>query len=135
VRTPQQILTQARTIAVVGASDHPDKAAHRIPALLRDRGWRIVPVNPNDPEVLGVPAVGSVPELPDGIDVVEVFRPSEEAAGIVREVIARGIPAVWLQAGITSEEGRRLAEEAGIDYVENACMGKLAAAEDLRPDG
>lgn len=135
MRTPSEILEQARTIAVVGASDDPGKAAHRIPALLRDRGWRILPVNPNDPEVLGVTSVASVADLPDGVDVVEVFRPSAEAADIVREVVARGIPAVWLQAGIASDEARAVAAEAGIDYVENACMGHLAVADDLRPAG
>lgn len=135
MRTPSEILEQATTIAVVGASDDPGKAAHRIPARLRDLGWRILPVNPNDPEVLGVASVASVAELPDGVDVVEVFRPSEETADIVREVVARGIPAVWLQQGISSQEARAVANEAGIDYVENACMGHLAVAEDLRPTG
>lgn len=135
MRTPSEILVQARTIAVVGASDDPAKAAHRIPAILRDRGWRILPVNPNDPEVLGVVSVESVADLPDGVDVVEVFRPSDEAAGIVREVVARGILAVWLQSGISSAEARAVAEEAGIDYVENDCMGHLATAEDLHPAG
>jgi predicted CoA-binding protein len=133
MRTPSEILVQARTIAVVGASDDPAKAAHRIPARLRDLGWRILPVNPNDPEVLGIPSVASVADLPDGVDVVEVFRPSEEAADIVCEVVARGIPAVWLQQGISSAEARAVAEEAGIDYVEDQCMGHLALAEGLHP--
>lgn len=135
MRTPSEILVHAKTIAVVGASDDPGKAAHRIPARLLERGWRILPVNPNDPEVLGVTSVASVADLPDGVDVVEVFRPSEETPDIVREVVARGIPAVWLQAGISSQEARAVANEAGIDYVENECMGHLAVAEDLRPAG
>lgn len=134
MRTPAEILSQARTIAVVGASDSPDKAAHRIPESLQARGWRIVPVNPNDPEVLGTGTVRSVEELPDGVDVVDVFRPAEEAPDIVRAVVARGIPAVWLQLGIVSEEARKVAEDAGIDYVENVCMGKLAVLENLKPD-
>jgi predicted CoA-binding protein len=132
VRTPREILEQATTIAVVGASDDPFKPAHAVPVALRDRGWRILPVNPNDPEVLGVPSVASVAELPDGVDVVEVFRPSDEAPDIVRAVIARGIPAVWLQLGIASAEARALAEEAGIDYVEDTCMKVTAVREDLR---
>ena len=131
MRTPEQILSQARTIAVVGASDDRAKPAHGVPALLRDRGWRILPVNPNDPEVLGVPSVASVAALPDGVDVVEVFRPAAEAPDIVRAAISRGIPAVWLQLGISSPEARALAEEAGIDYVENACMKIVAAHADL----
>ncbi|HVF06432.1 MAG TPA: CoA-binding protein [Frankiaceae bacterium] len=131
--TPRGILEQARTIAVVGASDDPHKPAHKVPALLRDRGWRILPVNPNDPEVLGVPSVASIEELPDGVDVVEVFRPADEAPDVVRAVVKRGIGAVWLQTGIVSEEARALAEEAGVTYVENECMGKLAALEDIYP--
>ena len=135
MRPPEEILRSARTIAVVGASDHAEKAAHRIPVALRDRGWTILPVNPNDPEVLGVPSVASIGELPDGVDVVDVFRPGDEAPDIVRAAVQRGIPAVWLQAGIRSEEARVLAEEAGLDYVENECMGKLAVLHDLRPPG
>lgn len=135
MRTPREILEQATTIAVVGASADPDKAAHRIPARLRERGWRIRPVNPNHDSVLGEPAVASVAELPDGVDVVDVFRPAGEAADIVRAAASRGIKAVWLQAGITSGEARAVAEEAGIDYVEDACIGVVATVEDLRPTG
>jgi predicted CoA-binding protein len=132
MRSPQDILKTARTIAVVGASDAEDKAAHKVPVALRGRGYTILPVNPNDPEVLGVPSVASVADLPEGVDVVEVFRPSEEAADVVRAAVARGIPAVWLQAGIASDEARAVAEEAGIDYVEDTCMAVVAAVEDLR---
>ena len=133
MRTPREILEQAKTIAVVGASDAPEKAAHRIPARLRDRGWDIVPVNPNDPEVLGVTSVASVADLPDGVDVVEVFRPAVEAPEIVRLAAERGIKAVWLQTGIVSGDARRLAEAAGIDFVEDACMAVVATVEDVRP--
>lgn len=135
MRTPREILEGARTIAVVGASDDERKPAHKIPEFLRERGWRILPVNPNDPEVLGVPSVASVADLPDGVDVVEVFRPAAEAPDVVRAAAARGIPAVWLQTGIVSAEARRLAEEASLDYVEDACMFKVATAEDLRAPG
>lgn len=131
--TPVEILRNARVIAVVGASDDPAKAAHRIPVALRERGWTILPVNPNDPEVLGVPSVRSVADLPDGVDVVDVFRPSEEAEDVVREVVARGIPAVWLQKGIASPAARAVAEAAGVAYVEDACMNVVARANDLRP--
>ena len=133
MRTPRQILEGARTIAVVGASDDDRKPAHKIPVYLRERGWRILPVNPNDAEVLGVPSLASVDELPDGVDVVEVFRPAAEAPDVVRAAARRGIPAVWLQAGIASAEAKALAEEAGVDYVEDACMFKVVAAYDLRP--
>jgi hypothetical protein len=133
MRTPEEILAAARTIAVVGASDNPAKAANLVPTVMRERGWRIVPVNPNDPEVLGEPSVASVADLPDGVDVVDVFRPAEEAPDVVRAAIARGIPAVWLQLGITSPEARALAEEAGLDYVEDTCMKVTALRADLHP--
>ena len=130
--TPVEILRNARTIAVVGASDDPSKPSHTVPVALRERGWTILPVNPNDPVVLGAPSVPSVADLPDGVDVVEVFRPSEEAEGVVREAVARGIPAVWLQQGIVSPVARMVAEEAGVSYVEDLCMGVVARANDLR---
>jgi predicted CoA-binding protein len=133
VRPPEEILANARLIAVVGASDDPAKPSHRIPRGLLDRGWRLVPVNPNDPVVLGLPSVPSVAALPDGVDVVEVFRPAAEAPGIVREAAARGIPAVWLQTGLLSPEARAVADEAGLDYVEDTCMGVVARRHDLHP--
>jgi predicted CoA-binding protein len=132
---PEDVLASARVIAVVGASDDPTKAAHRVPSALRERGWTVLPVNPNDPEVLGVPSVPTVLDLPDGVDVVEVFRPAEEAPGIVRQVAARGIPAVWLQLGISSPEAARLAEAHGVTYVENLCMAVVASRHDLSANG
>jgi predicted CoA-binding protein len=132
VRTPEQILAAARVIAVVGASDDPAKPAHTVPAALARRGWTILPVNPNDPEVLGTPSVASVAELPDGVDVVEVFRPPDEAPDIVRAAAERGIAAVWLQLGLVSPEARALAAELGVDYVEDTCMKVTAGLNDLR---
>ena len=131
MRSPRDILASARTIAVVGASDDPAKPGHRIPAALRRRGWQIVPVNPNDTVVLGEMTYPSISALPEGVDVVEVFRPSDEAPEIVREVARRGIPAVWLQEGIVSEEAAALATANGLDYVENTCMGTLAHNLDI----
>ena len=129
--TPVEILRGARTIAVVGASDDPAKPSHRIPVALRERGWTVLPVNPNRLTVLGTDSYKSVSDLPDGVDVVEVFRPSEEAEGIVREVVARGIAAVWLQKGIASPAARAAAEAAGVPYVEDMCMGVVVQANDL----
>jgi len=129
--TPVEILRGARTIAVVGASDDPAKPSHRIPVALRERGWTIVPVNPNRLTVLGTESYKSVSDLPDGVDVVEVFRPSDEAEGIVREAVARGIGAVWLQKGIASPAAKAVAESAGVTYVEDTCMGVVVRANDL----
>lgn len=117
------------TIAVVGCSTTPGKAAHDIPAYLQRRGYRIVPVNPFADEVLGESAYDSLAEVPDSIDVdvVDVFRPSEEAGGIVDSAIERAerlgdVSAVWLQLDITDAAAAERAADAGLDFVQNKCL-------------
>jgi predicted CoA-binding protein len=122
VRGPRQILQESNTIAVVGASRHEDKAAYAVPLQLRLHGWRVIPVNPYAETIWGDPCYPRLSEVPEPIDLVNVFRPSEQAADVVRQAIEVGAKAVWLQQGITSPEGRRLAEEAGLDYVEDLCI-------------
>jgi predicted CoA-binding protein len=121
VRTPQEILDQARTIAVVGASRSADKAAFTVPQQLQRFGWRVIPVNPFADEIWGERCYRALADIPDAVDLVNVFRPSDQAAAVVADAVAIGAPAVWLQLGIVSAEGRRLAEAAGIDYVEDRC--------------
>lgn len=120
---PRSILDDAQTIAVVGISRNENKAAFGVPAGLQSAGFRIIPVNPAADEVLGEKAYASLDDVPEPIDVVEVFRPAEEAPDVVRQAIAVGAKAVWLQKGVVSAEARALAEEAGIGYVEDLCMG------------
>lgn len=120
---PAEILERSRTIAVVGMSTDPAKAAYSVPAELQAAGFRIVPVNPNAAEILGETAYASLADVPDPIDVVEVFRPAEEAPDVARQAVEIGAKAVWLQEGIRSAEARRIANEAGLDYVEDRCMG------------
>lgn len=122
MRTAQQILAEASVIAVVGASREPWKPSHAVPLQMLRHGWRILPVNPYADEVFGVPAVPTLADLAEPVDLVNVFRPGPEAARFVREAVAIGAPAVWLQSGIVSAEGRRVATEAGIDYVEDRCL-------------
>lgn len=123
MRTPQQILADAAVIAVVGASRDPSKAAYRVPSQLRRYGWRIIPVNPYVAgELFGEPVYPSLAEIPDRVDLVNVFRPAEEAGDVVHAAVAIGAPAVWLQLGIVSPEARQIAAEAGIDYVEDRCL-------------
>jgi predicted CoA-binding protein len=129
VRTPRQILEQSTTIAVVGASRHEEKAAYAIPLQLKLHGWRVIPVNPFAEQVWGEPCYPSLAEVPDPIDVVNVFRPSAQAAAVVRDAVAVGAKAVWLQQGIVSPEGRRIATQAGIDYVEDLCIAVIRAIE------
>jgi predicted CoA-binding protein len=132
VADPREVLEQAKTIAVVGFSTKPHKAAHRIPAQLKGRGYRVIPVHPYADEILGEPAYRVLADVPDAVDLVIVFRPSAEAGGVVRQAVEAGAPAVWLQLGITSAEGRRVAEEAGVAYVEDRCAGVDAARWNLR---
>jgi uncharacterized protein len=128
-----RIYAETRTIAVVGASTDPAKAAHQIPRYLQRQGYRILPVNPHGGELLGEPVARSLAEVDGPVDVVDVFRPAEEAPGIAREAVAIGAKVLWLQLGIESEEARRLAEAAGLTVVMDRCMGATHAELGLGP--
>jgi predicted CoA-binding protein len=122
--TVPEILTYAKTVAVVGASRDPGKPSGKIPYILKHRGFRIIPVNPGSDEVLGEHAYPSLLDIKEPVDVVDVFRPADEAPEIARQAVAIGARALWLQLGITSPEARAIAEAAGLDYVEDTCMGR-----------
>ena len=114
-------------IAVVGCSSTPGKAAHEVPAYLQRQGYEIVPVNPFADEILGETAVDSLAEVEGEIDLVDVFRPSEEVAGIVDETIDRkaaagDVEAIWLQLGITDAEATAKAEAEGLTVVADRCL-------------
>jgi len=125
---PVEVLKRYRTVAVVGASRDASKWAHIVPKYLKEHGYRIIPINPTASEILGEKAYKSLMEVPEEVEVVEVFRPSEEVPKIVEEVIqrrkARGdVKVLWLQLGITADEDtKKRLKEAGIALVENACM-------------
>jgi uncharacterized protein len=119
---PERILRRSSTIAVVGASRNPDKSAHSVPMAMQAAGFRIIPVNPLVDELFGEKAYDSLSDIPEHVDMVDVFRPSEDAPDVAREAVAIGAGAIWLQQGIVSDEARRIADEAGIDYVEDRCM-------------
>ena len=121
------ILRGTRTIATVGMSTDENKSAHAIPASLLERGFDVIPVHPEAGEILGRTAYRRVEDIPQQVDVVQVFRPSHEAADVARSAVAAGATTLWLQAGISSPEARAIAEEAGLRYVENYCLGKEAA--------
>ena len=120
-RSPEQILADARTIALVGASPKPWRASYGVMRYLLAYGYRVIPVRPSCHEVLGVPCVGSLAEIDEPIDLVDVFRRAEHTPGVAREAVAAGAGALWLQLGIVSAESRAIASEAGLDYVEDAC--------------
>jgi predicted CoA-binding protein len=131
-RTPVEILRDARTIAVVGASPKPWRPSHDIMRYLLAQGYRVIPVRPADcDEVLGVPCVRSLAEIGEPVDLVDVFRRSEFCGDVARDAVAAGAGALWLQLGIVSAEARGVAEDAGLDYVENACT-KVVHAVNLR---
>lgn len=118
----ERILRESRTIAVVGLSTNPAKAAHAVPAAMQAAGFRVIPVHPSAETILGERAYRRLADVPEPVDVVEVFRPSTEAPGVAREAVGIGAKALWLQQDLTSAEARTIAEEGGLAYVEDACM-------------
>ncbi|MCW2974652.1 MAG: CoA-binding domain protein [Thermoleophilia bacterium] len=131
--TPAALLERSRTIAVVGFSANPSKAAHTAPMLLVRRGWHVIPVNPMVDEVAGLTAYATLADVPVPIDMVNVFRPAAEAPDIARQAVAVGAKGFWLQLDLRSDEARRVATEAGLWYVEDHCAGALAAHAQLSP--
>jgi predicted CoA-binding protein len=117
------ILEYTTSIAVVGASRDADKPGGSVPLALKRHGFKIIPINPEADVLFGERVYRSLADVRQKVDVVEVFRPSEEAPEIARQAIAIGARALWLQSGIRSDEARKIAEEAGLDFVEDRCMG------------
>ena len=111
------------TVAVVGCSSTPGKAAHDVPRYLLDHGYDVIPVNPYAEEVFGIEAVDSLADVDRRIDLVDVFRPSDEAPGIVDAVLDRDdVETVWLQLGITNDDAGRRVEESGRNFVQDRCI-------------
>ena len=121
-QTMERILQTASTIATVGLSDDATKPAHTVPAYLQAQGYRIIPVNPTIDETLGQKAYASLAEVPEPIDVVQIFRRSDQVGPIVDEAIAAGAKAIWMQVGISDEAAAARARAAGLDVVMNQCM-------------
>ena len=110
-------------VAVVGASTSYEKAAHIVPAYLQRHGYELRPVNPNADEVFGAHASDTLTEVTETVDVVEIFRPSEEVPEIVAQALARDdVKAIWMQPGIRNEGAALEAEAAGLDVVQDRCM-------------
>jgi uncharacterized protein len=130
VRGPAEILRETRTIAIVGASPRPDRPSYRVMRYLLAQGYDAIPVRPDDcDEVLGVPCVRSLDEIDRPIDLVDVFRRSEFTPEVAEAAVAVGASALWLQLGIVSAASRRIAEAAGLDYVEDLCTAVVHASE------
>jgi predicted CoA-binding protein len=118
----RQLLTDATTIAVVGASSNPERPSYGIMQRLQRLGYSVVPVNPRETEVLGARAYASLKDVPVKIDIVDVFRRPEDTPAIADEAVAVGAKALWLQTGIASEEAAARARAGGLTVVMDACI-------------
>jgi len=122
--TIKRILNECRTIAVVGLSSKSTRPSHGVAAFMRRAGYRVIPVNPNETEVFGEKSFPSLAEVPEKIDLVDVFRRSEEAGAVVDQAIAVGAKAVWLQEGVIDNAAAQRALDAGLLVVMDRCWLK-----------
>jgi predicted CoA-binding protein len=120
----EEILTSSKTIAVVGLSLKTDRPSYTVASYLKQQGYRIIPVNPTATEILGEKSYPDLSSVPEKVDVVDIFRRSEEVLPIVEEAIRIGAKAVWMQEGVINEEAANLARDAGLLVVMDKCMLK-----------
>lgn len=120
--TIQRVLHDTRTIAIVGLSANTLRASHFVGYYAQRHGYRIIPVNPRENEILGEQCFGSLTEVGDDVDIVNVFRDPSAVPALAREAIAIGAKALWLQFGVISDEGAAIAADAGITVVMDRCL-------------
>ncbi|MDH5644073.1 MAG: CoA-binding protein [Gemmatimonadota bacterium] len=118
----KEILLSAKTIASVGLSSSDEKESFWVVNYLQEQGYKIIPVNPKADEILGEKVYQSLSDIPDKVDIVQVFRKPEDVPPVVEEAIKIGAKVVWMQAGIVNEEAAQKARDAGLQVVMNACM-------------
>jgi len=118
----KELLTRCKTIAVVGLSDKPHRDSYKVAAYMQSQGYRIIPVHPRVKEVLGEKAYKTLSDIPDKVDLVNVFRKSEETPPVVREAIPLKPAAVWLQLGIINDEAAQIASDAGLEFIQDRCI-------------
>ena len=126
-----EVLRASKAIAVVGLSANPARPSHEVAKYLQRAGYRIIPVNPNEREVLGEKAYARLEDVPEKIDIVDIFRRPEEVAGVVESAIRIGAKVVWMQLGIEDAVAAEKARRAGLNVVEDACL----LVEDRRRKG
>ncbi|TMD01745.1 MAG: CoA-binding protein [Chloroflexi bacterium] len=131
-KTGKEILEVSTVIAVVGASRDPNKAGGSVPFGLQRRGFRIIPINPYADTLFGERVYRTLADVPEKIDLVDVFRPAADAPEIARQAVAVGAKALWLQLDIRSAEARRIAEEAGLAYVEDECTAVTSSLHRIK---
>jgi predicted CoA-binding protein len=118
----KQILTDTKVIAVVGLSDNPDRISYMVSQAMQDKGYRIIPVNPNAEQILGEKSYASLEDIPDSIDIVNVFRRSEHIVPIAEEAVKIKAKVLWLQQGIYNEAAAQIAENHGIEVIMDRCI-------------
>ncbi|TKK89868.1 CoA-binding protein [Herbidospora galbida] len=118
----QRVVNTARSVAVVGLSGNELRASNFVGFYLKRHGFKVFPVNPREKEILGETSYPSLADIPEPVDVVNVFRAPDAVPGIAREAVAIGAKALWLQFGVISEEGARIAEEGGLTVIMDRCM-------------
>jgi predicted CoA-binding protein len=124
MNTEEEILNSSRVVAVVGLSAKPDRPSYKVASYLKEQGYKIIPVNPTEKEILGGVCYPDLASVPESIDVVDIFRRSDEVLPIVKEAIKIGAKAVWMQEGVINEEAAARAREAGLMVVMDKCMFK-----------
>jgi predicted CoA-binding protein len=120
----EDILNNSRTVAVVGLSANPDRPSHNVAGYLKEQGYTIIPVNPDEKEILGEKSYPDLASIPVKVDLVDIFRRSEDVLPIVREAVKIGAGAVWMQEGVINREAAAEARKAGLKVVMNKCMFK-----------
>ena len=118
----RKILSSAKTVAVIGISTDPEKSAHYVPKYLQSRGYDVIPINPNAEQILGKHCLKNIEDVKDNIDIVQIFRPSDQVIPFVKSAISKKPKTIWLQKGIHNTQAEELALEKGIDVVFNRCM-------------
>jgi len=122
--TEEEILNSSRVVAIVGLSANPDRPSYRVASYLKENGYKIIPVNPSAREMLGEVCYPNLSSVPESVDVVDIFRRSEDVLPIVEEAIKIGTKAVWMQEGVVNEPAAKLAGEAGLQVIMDKCMMK-----------
>ncbi len=120
----EKILKDNKVIAVVGLSSNPERPSYRVASYMKDKGYTIIPVNPNEKEVLGQACYPDLSSIPGHVDVVDIFRKSEDCPPIAREAVNIGADVVWMQEGVINEEAATCARDAGLKVVMDKCIKK-----------
>ncbi len=124
IETIEKILEDCKTVAVVGLSSNPGRPSYGVASYMRRRGYKVIPVNPNETEVFGDKAYATLAAVPDKIDLVDIFRRSSEAGSVVDQAVAVGAKAVWLQEGVIDQAAAQRAQDAGLLVVMDRCWLK-----------